>query len=71
MQIDLTPGETDDDGELISDEALVAFIGTEKFTGERVFSIWEKCGDKPINDIEFRRLAGLPAQVDLTRDVIT
>lgn len=74
VQIDIAPPEVDENGELLADEQFVAWVGEEKFEGERVFDIWARCCQRPITDEEWRRLMKLAPIVegsDLTRTVIT
>lgn len=70
VQIDIE--QEIEDGELVSDERFVAWLGEDKFTDEhKVHDIWLRCSGRPISDEEYRRLMKMPKISDLTRSVIT
>lgn len=70
VQIDVV-STIDENGELIEDETLSAWVQGERFDEpDKVEAIWLACKN-PITDEEFRRIANTPRVDDLTRSVVT
>lgn len=69
VQIDIE-SDCDDEGALVSDERVVAWIGDERFDGDAVCDIWIRCAAHPLSEAEFERLRRMPVIADLSRQVI-